>query len=271
MDVRDAVVHEDVGEFAEGMLRTLSNAASRAGVTVVGEQLRVFDGEVSPPGFAMAILLDESHISLHAYSDLGLMAFDCFTCGNKAATTDIANRFTALVAEQFEHATLRQSTVDRFPYDAPADGGEEGAVAGSGERVAAASHAAAEPGSGLPVSLLLDVSGVLPSSGRNQVELLQGASSAVRHALGRRGSTLSEAETSIAPGGGSLSCVYDGGHATLRIWREEAAILLDVTAFCADLADTVASALEHYFVDAHPGTSVQRHRVGRLSEGRPSG
>lgn len=271
VDVRDAVVTEDVDGFAEEMLRTLSEAAWRAGVTVVGEQLRVFDGLESPPGFAMAILLDESHISLHMYADLGLMAFDCFTCGNVEATLEITDRFRALIARRFERATLRQRTVDRFPYSEPAHGREEDVAAGSGAKpVSAPPVTAATPASGLPVSILLDVTGVHASCSRYQVELLQGASFAVRRALGHRGAALQEVEASVTPGGGSLSCVFDNGHVALRLRRGDGALLVDVTAVASDLADTVAAALEGYLVDAHPGARVQRHRVERLRDEIPS-
>lgn len=33
-------------------------------------------------GFTSVLLLDESHISAHSYTKLGLLALDIFTCGN---------------------------------------------------------------------------------------------------------------------------------------------------------------------------------------------
>jgi len=47
----------------------------------VHEKLVVFDGSDSPPGFTSVILIDESHITSHCYSDRGMLAIDIFTCG----------------------------------------------------------------------------------------------------------------------------------------------------------------------------------------------
>ena len=62
------------------ILRVMATAAERAGATVIS-QVRYHFGENSPPGFTAVVLLDESHCSVHAYADLGLMALDVFTCG----------------------------------------------------------------------------------------------------------------------------------------------------------------------------------------------
>jgi S-adenosylmethionine decarboxylase len=40
-----------------------------------------FNGADSPPGFAAVVLIDESHVSAHCYSNRGLLAIDIFTCG----------------------------------------------------------------------------------------------------------------------------------------------------------------------------------------------
>ena len=34
-----------------------------------------------PLGFAAVVLVDESHVTAHCYSDRGWLAIDCFTCG----------------------------------------------------------------------------------------------------------------------------------------------------------------------------------------------
>lgn len=36
---------------------------------------------LSPPGFTSVVLIDESHVTAHCYSELGWLAIDCFTCG----------------------------------------------------------------------------------------------------------------------------------------------------------------------------------------------
>ena len=37
--------------------------------------------EKSPPGFAAVVLIDESHVTAHCYSERGILAIDVFTCG----------------------------------------------------------------------------------------------------------------------------------------------------------------------------------------------
>jgi S-adenosylmethionine/arginine decarboxylase-like enzyme len=44
-------------------------------LVVLGEQ-----GE-SPPGFTAVVLIDESHVTAHCYSERGWLAIDVFTCG----------------------------------------------------------------------------------------------------------------------------------------------------------------------------------------------
>ena len=62
------------------LMETLAEAATLAGATVVS-QIRYRFGDESPPGCTAVVMLDESHCSVHTYADLGLMAFDVFTCG----------------------------------------------------------------------------------------------------------------------------------------------------------------------------------------------
>ena len=61
-------------------METLAEAATLAGATVVS-QIRYRFGDDSPPGCTAVVMLDESHCSVHTYADLGLVAFDVFTCG----------------------------------------------------------------------------------------------------------------------------------------------------------------------------------------------
>jgi S-adenosylmethionine decarboxylase len=63
------------------VLEAMARGATRAGATVIS-QVRYHFGHNSPPGFTAMVLLDESHCSAHCYADLGLIAFDIFTCGS---------------------------------------------------------------------------------------------------------------------------------------------------------------------------------------------
>jgi S-adenosylmethionine decarboxylase len=62
------------------MLDVMARAAKKAGSTVVS-QIRYHFGHNSPPGFAVVVMLDESHCSAHCYADTRQIALDIFTCG----------------------------------------------------------------------------------------------------------------------------------------------------------------------------------------------
>ena len=65
----------------EWMLQVLRDSVRRAGIREVHSHVAQFNGADSPPGFAAVVLIDESHVSAHCYSDRGLLAIDIFTCG----------------------------------------------------------------------------------------------------------------------------------------------------------------------------------------------
>lgn len=61
-------------------MESMAQAATEAGATVIS-QIRYRFGDISPAGCTAIVMLDESHVSVHTYADLGLMALDVFTCG----------------------------------------------------------------------------------------------------------------------------------------------------------------------------------------------
>ena len=70
-----------VAEDGAWMLDVLERAVAQSDARNVHAHVAQFDGSVSPPGFAAVVLLDESHVSAHCYSEQGWLAIDCFTCG----------------------------------------------------------------------------------------------------------------------------------------------------------------------------------------------
>jgi S-adenosylmethionine decarboxylase len=77
----DAIaMNSEICEDDKRMLELMSEAAKVAGATVIG-QMRYHFGHNSPPGFTAIVMLDESHISCHAYADTNQIAMDFFTCG----------------------------------------------------------------------------------------------------------------------------------------------------------------------------------------------
>jgi S-adenosylmethionine decarboxylase len=65
----------------EWILELLEQAVDRSDARNVHSHVEQFDGSHSPVGFAAVVLLDESHVSAHCYSEKGWLALDCFTCG----------------------------------------------------------------------------------------------------------------------------------------------------------------------------------------------
>ena len=71
-----------IGMSGSDMLSLMERAVDASGARRVHSHNEEFDGTLSPPGFASVVLLDESHVSAHCYSETGLLAIDAFSCGN---------------------------------------------------------------------------------------------------------------------------------------------------------------------------------------------
>ena len=98
----------------EWMLNVLRAAVSRSNAREVHAHVEEFDGIESPLGFAAVVLIDESHVSAHCYADEGLLALDCFTCGNTEPDL-IADYLHMALQRTIPSITLVQRTVtDRF-------------------------------------------------------------------------------------------------------------------------------------------------------------
>ena len=64
------------------VLKILEDTVDDSNARRVHSHVENFDGTVSPLGFAAVVLIDESHVTAHCYSEIGLLAIDIFTCGN---------------------------------------------------------------------------------------------------------------------------------------------------------------------------------------------
>ena len=103
--------------FCNALLQEILKIAMEHKINVVGKKIKIFDGTKSPKGFTSVVLIDESHMSAHCYSDLGMLAFDCFTCGEnpiktKAITQDV---FKFLKAQLGDDTQFLVSHLPRFP------------------------------------------------------------------------------------------------------------------------------------------------------------
>ena len=96
------------------MLELMQKAVGKSDARQVHAYVEIFDGSTSPPGFAAVVLLDESHVSAHCYSDRGLLAIDAFTCGGTDPTSIVEELKQALYELSPATVVMQQKSVDRF-------------------------------------------------------------------------------------------------------------------------------------------------------------
>ncbi len=103
-----------VDEDGAWMLQVLRDCVNRAGIREVHAHVAQFDGSESPPGFAAVVLIDESHVSAHCYSESGLLAIDIFTCGD-SDPGPLADDIHGMVVEAVPGLELSgRERLDRF-------------------------------------------------------------------------------------------------------------------------------------------------------------
>ena len=96
------------------VLEILENVVDNSNARRVHSHVENFDGSVSPLGFAAVVLIDESHVSAHCYSETGLLAIDVFTCGNtdsEILADQIENKLKILLPKMIIH---NRESISRF-------------------------------------------------------------------------------------------------------------------------------------------------------------
>ena len=99
------------------MLQLMRDAVANSSAKEVHSHVEQFDGSTSPPGFAAVVLLDESHVTAHCYSEKGWLAIDCFTCGTCDPNIIIDQIHLALVREMPTLSQIIKSNHERFLYE----------------------------------------------------------------------------------------------------------------------------------------------------------
>lgn len=98
----------------EQVLKILEEKVDESDARRVHSHVEIFDGSVSPLGFAAIVLLDESHVSAHCYSEIGLLAIDIFTCGN-TNPEEIADEIEKELIKSLPNLIInRRNTIPRF-------------------------------------------------------------------------------------------------------------------------------------------------------------
>ena len=116
-----------IGVDGSWMLALMEKAVDASGARRVHSHNEDFDGSVSPLGFAAVVLLDESHVSAHCYSESGWLAIDAFTCGGTDPARIIEIIEKELQTNYPEMIINRRKRVERF-LDGPLNGGVRGFV-----------------------------------------------------------------------------------------------------------------------------------------------
>jgi S-adenosylmethionine decarboxylase len=105
--------------LSEKVFGLLKYACNYGKVNIVHEKV-VFlpkQQDSSPPGFTgiIVMLLDESHVTAHSYSETGLLAVDCFTCGELNLSTLVIDIFVDELKKEFPKMKVTQRKhIDRF-------------------------------------------------------------------------------------------------------------------------------------------------------------
>ena len=107
------------GETGDGewVLSVLRECVRESGVREVHSHVEIFDGVESPPGFAAVVLIDESHVTAHCYSERGILAIDVFTCGDSDPSAVASMINDKLVSEVQGLRRVFEKRVERFRSD----------------------------------------------------------------------------------------------------------------------------------------------------------
>lgn len=103
-------------EGGEKILKILKESLKFSSCHAVHEKLVVL-GETSPPGFTSVILIDESHLTAHCYSEEGLLAIDAFTCGKSDPEKMIDFIYNEILKLDNKIIVVKKHILKRFPYN----------------------------------------------------------------------------------------------------------------------------------------------------------
>jgi len=91
------------------LLRLSEEAAIRAGATILG----VLHHKFHPQGCSGIILISESHIAFHSFPELGFVAFDLYTCGEKEGFELAASWLYQKLKEASPHTRVVMQRIER--------------------------------------------------------------------------------------------------------------------------------------------------------------
>ena len=106
----------DINTASEAIFKLMQTICEKYQIKVVAKNMVVFSNpDFTPPGFTSCLLLDESHLSFHLYSELGIAAVDFFSCGNPVRGKQAANDFKNCLIEMYPDIKLTdEQYIERF-------------------------------------------------------------------------------------------------------------------------------------------------------------
>lgn len=107
IDCRDCP--EKILTDSKAVLSALINAIEKAGATILTTSRHEL-GLNSSPGYAIGIILDESHCTAHCYSQEKLLAIDFFTC----STTNPEDVFEHFISDIDIGSNYSKILINRF-------------------------------------------------------------------------------------------------------------------------------------------------------------
>jgi S-adenosylmethionine decarboxylase len=107
----------NTSEPASWVLDILRSTLKECGVKEVHSHSEIFEEGESPPGFASIVLIDESHVTAHCYSDKGWLALDAFTCGENDPNHLVNIIHKKLVGKCNDLKIMKREIIDRFIHE----------------------------------------------------------------------------------------------------------------------------------------------------------
>ena len=96
---------------ATDLIEVMKRAVEASGATLLESSQYIFPGS----GMTAAMLLSESHASIHTYPEHGACFVDLFTCGDKCS----AAKFDAAIREYLKPQVVNEPETPAAPKSAP--------------------------------------------------------------------------------------------------------------------------------------------------------
>jgi len=118
LDYSNLVSSETSEVLTNNIVKILEETVKVAELNVLDRSINVLGKNTgTPPGFAITYTLDQSHMTAHCYSNLGILAVDIFTCGDISKGKKAGEYFMKEIKMVYPMIALRSKhLLKRFYY-----------------------------------------------------------------------------------------------------------------------------------------------------------